>query len=81
MTESNESRNAQAPAGGINEFVAFWNEVLVEKFERFRNILLEGLSYHSEVPLSNLSLAPGSKARGVVALGGATNVALCTLIH
>ena len=34
-----------------DEFTAFWNNVLVDKFERFRNILLDGLSYHSEAPL------------------------------
>ena len=34
-----------------DEFTAFWNNVLVAKFERFRDILLEGMSYHSEVPL------------------------------
>jgi len=48
-----------------NEFVDFWNDVLVEKFERFRNILMEGLSYHSEVPLSELDIAPGSKVLDV----------------
>ena len=40
-------------------FTAFWNNVLVAKFERFRNILMDGLSYHSTVPLSKLELAPG----------------------
>ena len=28
-----------------DEFTAFWNNVLVDKFERFRDILLDGLSY------------------------------------
>lgn len=46
-----------------NEFTAFWNNVLVDKFERFRNVLLDGLSYHSQVPLKNLKLAPGSRVR------------------
>jgi ubiquinone/menaquinone biosynthesis C-methylase UbiE len=44
-----------------DEFTAFWNDVLADKFERFRNILLDGLNYHSRVPLSALKLAPGSK--------------------
>ena len=30
-----------------NQFTAFWNNVLVAKFERFRNVLLDGLSYHT----------------------------------
>ena len=47
---------------GNDEFTAFWNDVLAAKFERFRNILLDGLSYHSAVPLKTLRLAPGAKA-------------------
>ena len=35
---------------------AFWNDVLVAKFERFRNIMLEGLSSHSSVPLAKLDV-------------------------
>jgi len=46
-------------------FTAFWNDVLVAKFERFRNILLDGLSYHSAVPLAKLELAAGSRALDV----------------
>lgn len=48
-----------------DEFTAFWNNVLVEKFERFRNILLDGLSYHSEVPLRKLQIAQGARALDV----------------
>jgi ubiquinone/menaquinone biosynthesis C-methylase UbiE len=43
-------------------FTAFWNDVLVAKFERFRNIMLGGLSYHSAVPLAKLQLRAGSRA-------------------
>ena len=43
-----------------DEFTAFWNNVLVDKFERFRNILLDGLSYHSEAPLRTLEIATPS---------------------
>ncbi|MGE5168751.1 MAG: class I SAM-dependent methyltransferase [Rudaea sp.] len=45
-----------------DEFTRFWNDVLVPKFERFRNIMLGGLSYHSTVPLARLELARGSHA-------------------
>jgi ubiquinone/menaquinone biosynthesis C-methylase UbiE len=48
-------------AVGNDEFTAFWNNVLAAKFERFRNILLDGLSYHSQVPLARLKLSPGAK--------------------
>lgn len=44
-----------------NEFVEFWNDTLADKFERFREILMNGLSYHSRVPLARLSLEPGSR--------------------
>jgi len=52
-------------AVGNDQFTAFWNDVLAAKFERFRNILLEGLSYHSRVPLARLQLARGMKALDV----------------
>ena len=59
-----------------DEFTAFWNNVLVAKFERFRNILLDGLSYHSEVPLRTLELAPGAKAFDVGCGWGDTAIEL-----
>ena len=59
-----------------DEFTAFWNNVLVAKFERFRNILLDGLSYHSDVPLRTLELAQGSRALDVGCGWGDTAIAL-----
>lgn len=44
-----------------NEYVEFWNSILAEKFERFRDILMDGLSYHSEEPLGTLEVEPGSR--------------------
>ena len=48
-----------------NEFTAFWNDVLATKFERFRDILQRGLSYHSAMPFQKLRLAAGSKVLDV----------------
>ena len=48
-------------ANQTNEYVDFWNEVLVDKFERYRHILMTGLSYHSEEPLKTLEVRPGSR--------------------
>ena len=59
-----------------DEFIAFWNEVLVTKFERFRNILMGGMSYHSEKPLSTVHLPVGAKALDVGCGWGDTALAL-----
>ncbi len=59
-----------------NEFTAFWNDVLVAKFERFRNIMLEGLSYHSAGPLARLELPAGAHAVDVGCGWGDTAIEL-----
>jgi len=59
-----------------DQFTAFWNNVLVAKFERFRNILLDGLSYHSQVPLAKLELPRGAKALDVGCGWGDTAIEL-----
>ncbi len=43
------------------EFVAFWNDTLAAKFERYREILMNGLSHHSELWLREVQIAPGSR--------------------
>src|SRR5215831_5305784 len=62
-----------------DEFTRFWNEVLVEKFERFRNIVMEGLSYHSRVPFETLEVAPGSKILDVGCGWGDTAIELARM--
>jgi SAM-dependent methyltransferase len=57
-------------------FTGFWRDVLVEKFERFRNILLGGLSYHSAIPLSKLQLPAGARAVDVGCGWGDTAIEL-----
>ncbi len=59
-----------------DEFTAFWNNVLVAKFERFRNILLDGLGYHSDVPLRTLQIARGAKVLDVGCGWGDTAIEL-----
>ena len=55
MSTAAEASNAPTP------YVEFWNETLADKFDRFREILKNGLSHHSRVPLENLAVTPGSR--------------------
>jgi ubiquinone/menaquinone biosynthesis C-methylase UbiE len=57
-------------------FTGFWRDVLVEKFERFRNIMLGGLSYHSAIPLAKLQLPAGAHAVDVGCGWGDTAIEL-----
>jgi ubiquinone/menaquinone biosynthesis C-methylase UbiE len=45
-----------------NEFVDFWNEILVPKFVTYKHILVGGLSHHSEKIFPTLEVRPGDKA-------------------
>lgn len=63
-----------------NQYTAFWNNVLVAKFERFRNVLLDGLSYHSQVPLAKLELQRGAKALDVGCGWGDTAIELAKMV-
>jgi ubiquinone/menaquinone biosynthesis C-methylase UbiE len=62
------------------EFIAFWNDVLVTKFERFRNILMGGMSYHSATPLGKLRLPDGASALDVGCGWGDTALALANKV-
>ena len=63
-----------------DEFIAFWNNVLVSKFERFRNILMEGMSYHSDTPLRNVQLAKDANVLDVGCGWGDTAIALASKV-
>ena len=55
---------AEAPATG-NEFVDFWNEVLVPKFVKYRHILVGGLTHHSEKIFPSLEVGEGDTVADV----------------
>lgn len=48
-----------APTNEDTAFVRFWNEVLAPKFIRFKHILVDGLSHHSEAVFPALPVHPG----------------------
>lgn len=52
---------AQAPASN-NDFVDFWNEVLVPKFVKYRHILVGGLAHHSAKIFPSLEVNEGDSA-------------------
>jgi SAM-dependent methyltransferase len=49
---------AEAPEAG-NEFVDFWNEILVPKFIKYRHILVDGLTHHSAEVFPSLEVGEG----------------------
>ncbi len=57
--------NASDPADSGREFVDFWNEILVPKFFRFKHILVDGLTHHSEAIFPSLPVKEGDKVLDV----------------
>ncbi|MDX1431261.1 MAG: class I SAM-dependent methyltransferase [Gammaproteobacteria bacterium] len=47
---------------GTNEYVDFWNEVLVPKFTRYRHVLVGGLTHHSARVFPKLEVGTGDRA-------------------
>ena len=44
-----------------SEFVQFWNEVLAAKFNRFRHILVGGLTHHGNAVFPGLPVHSGDR--------------------
>lgn len=59
-----------------NEFVDFWNEILVPKFIRFRHVLVDGLTHHSARVFPGLPVREGDRALDVGCGFGDTAVQL-----
>jgi len=58
MGEEKMLDDAVDVAGDV-EFVDFWNEILVPKFIRFKHILVDGLTHHSEAIFPTLKVKEG----------------------
>jgi ubiquinone/menaquinone biosynthesis C-methylase UbiE len=56
---------AQAPKTEDTAFVRFWNDVLAPKFIRFKHILVDGLSHHSEAVFPTLPVREGDRVLDV----------------
>ena len=81
-TPSASPSSPSPPSGGLSstsDYVAFWNDTLADKFNRFQTILMNGLSYHSRVALEELEVAPGSRVLDVGCGWGDTAIQLALM--
>ena len=62
------------------EFVKFWNEVLAPKFIRFKHVLVDGLTLHSEAIFPKLPVREGDQVLDVGCGFGDTAVKLARLV-
>jgi ubiquinone/menaquinone biosynthesis C-methylase UbiE len=62
---SMDTAAAQAPTIEDTAFVRFWNDVLAPKFIRFKHILVDGLSHHSEAVFPTLPVREGDQVLDV----------------
>lgn len=62
------------------EFVRFWNEVLAPKFVKFKHILVDGLTLHSEAIFSSLPVNQGNTVLDVGCGFGDTAIKLAGIV-
>ena len=69
-----------ATATDDTEFVRFWNEVLAPKFIRFKHVLVDGLTQHSEAVFPELPVREGDRVLDVGCGFGDTAIKLARLV-
>lgn len=76
----NATATAVLPMQEDTAFVRFWNEVLAPKFIRFKHILVDGLSQHSEAVFPSLPVRRGDRVLDVGCGFGDTAIKLAALV-
>lgn len=76
----NTAQQRTDPSETDSDFVQFWNEVLAPKFIRFKHILVDGLSQHSEAVFPQLPVHTGDRVLDVGCGFGDTALKLSSLV-
>jgi len=63
-----------------SQYIDFWNSVLVPKFIRWKHILIDGLTLHSEAIFPTLAVKPGDKVVDAGCGFGDTAIKLAQLV-
>jgi ubiquinone/menaquinone biosynthesis C-methylase UbiE len=63
-----------------SQYVDFWNNILVPKFVRWKHIIVDGLTLHSEAIFPTLRVRPGDKVVDVGCGFGDTAIKLAKLV-
>ncbi len=65
---------------GNTEFVDFWNEILVPKFIKYKHILVDGLTHHSEAIFPTLQVKKGDSVLDIGCGFGDTAIKLARAV-
>ena len=75
-----ETVQGEPPRNERNQYVTFWNEILVPKFVRWKHIIVDGLTLHSEAIFPTLRVRPGDKVVDVGCGFGDTAIKLAKIV-